>query len=203
VRGKPDVLRLISRGMRRAPVALRLFVAGARCMPATLLLLLTGLSCSSAPEAANVVGGTFVGYTYSEQAVVDQAIETEGGYTLTFRAYDLGGEARFVAYAQREISGAYYLGIIRLGIEDPAGNVFTHYHNADAEAIDRPIMWNRRVPGVHRVTVEFVVRGDQISESTFEAPLVREPVSGLLVLGVSLGVLFVAALAVILVRRRK
>ena len=90
-----------------------------------------------------MAGGTFVGYTFSEQPVVDEALEMEAGYTLTFRAYDLGGDARFVVYVQRKVSGEYYAGVVRAGIVDPQGNVYTHYHSAEAEAIDRPIMWTR------------------------------------------------------------
>ncbi len=167
------------------------------------LLLITVPGCNSAPADDQVAGGTFVGYTFSEQAVVDAALDMEAGHTLTFRAYDLGGDARFVAYVQRKISGEYYAGVLRLEIVDPQGNVYTHYHNAEAEAIDRPIMWTRRVPGVHNVEVEFSARGDEKARATFEVPLIREPVSGYLVVGASLGVLLLVAMAVVLIRKRR
>ena len=168
-----------------------------------ILLTITALACERAPEDEQVAGGTFVGYTFSEQAVVDTALDMEAGYTLTFKAYDLGGDARFVVYVQRKISGEYYAGVVRLGIVDPQGNVYTYYHSAEAEAIDRPIMWTRRVPGVHNVEVEFNVRGDQKVRTSFEVPLIREPVSGFLVAGVSLGVLVLAGLTLVLIRRRR
>ncbi len=168
-----------------------------------ILLTITALACEMAPEEEQVAGGTFVGYTFSEQAVVDTALDMEAGYTLTFKAYDLGGDARFVVYVQRKISGEYYAGVVRLGIVDPQGNVYTYYHSAEAEAIDRPIMWTRRVPGVHNVEVEFNVRGDQKVRTSFEVPLIREPVSGFLVAGVSLGVLVLAGLTLVLIRRRR
>ena len=163
----------------------------------------TSLACSAPPGEDQVAGGTFVGYTFSEQPVVDEALEMEAGYTLTFRAYDLGGDARFVVYVQRKVSGEYYAGVVRLGIVDPRGNVYTHYHSAEAEAIDRPIMWTRRVPGVHNVEVEFNVRGDQKTRAAFEVPLIREPVSGYLVAGVSLGVLALVAMTVFVIRKRR
>lgn len=163
----------------------------------------TALACSAPPGEDQVAGGTFVGYTFSEQPVVDEALEMEAGYTLTFRAYDLGGDARFVVYVQRKVSGEYYAGVVRLGIVDPRGNVYTHYHSAEAEAIDRPIMWTRRVPGVHNVEVEFNVRGDQKTRAAFEVPLIREPVSGYLVAGVSLGVLALVAMTVFVIRKRR
>ena len=167
------------------------------------LLAITTLACNRAPGDEQVAGGTFVGYTFTEQAVVDEALDMEAGYTLTFKAYDLGGDARFVAYVQRKISGEYYAGVLRLGIVDPQGNVYTHYHNAEAEAIDSPIMWTRRVPGVHHVEVEFFVRGDQKTRAAFEVPLIREPVSGYLVVGVSLGVLVLVAMTVMVIRKRR
>ncbi len=166
-------------------------------------LMIAALACNTAPDDDTVAGGTFVGYTFSEQAVVDAAIEIETGYTLTFKAYDLGGDARFIVYVQREFSGEYYAGVIRLGIEDPNGNVYTHYHSAEAEAIDRPIMWTRRASGVHNITVEFVVLGGEKAHATFEVPLIREPVSGFLVIGISLGVLVLVAMAVVLIRKRR
>ena len=64
-----------------------------------LIFSMGNISCSSEPDAREVIGGTFVGYTYSEQPVVETKVEVEYGYTLTFKAYDLGGETRFVVYA--------------------------------------------------------------------------------------------------------
>ncbi len=170
---------------------------------AVVTLAVTALACNGVPSDSHVAGGTFVGYTFSEQAVVDEAREMEAGYTLTFKAYDLGGDARFVTYVQRRSTGDYYAGVLRIGITDPQGNVYTHYHSAEAEAIDRPIMWTRRVPGVHHVDVEFSVRGEQKTRATFEVPLIREPVSGFLVAGVSLGVLVLVAMTVVLMRKRR
>ena len=170
---------------------------------AAVTLAVTAPGCNGAPSDDQVAGGTFVGYTFSEQAVVDEARDMDAGYTLTFKAYDLGGDARFVVYVQRKVSGEYYAGVVRLGIVDPQGNVYTHYHSAEAEAIDRPIMWTRRVPGVHNVEVEFNVRGDQKTRAAFEVPLIREPVSGYLVAGVSLGVLALVAMTVVLMRKRR
>jgi len=173
-----------------------------RILPIFLLIFAVP-GCNTAPADEQVAGGTFVGYTFSERAVVDQVLDMEAGNTLTFKAYDLGGDARFVVYVQRKVSGEYYAGVIRLGIVDPQGNVYTHYHSAEAEAIDRPIMWTRRVAGIHNVEVEFSVRGDQKTRASFEVPLIREPVSGFLVAGVSLGVLVLVAMAVVLIRKRR
>ena len=173
-----------------------------RLILAISVLLISAVSCNVAPDDNEVAGGTFVGYSFSEQAVVDAAIEVEADYTLTFKAYDLGGDARFVVYVQREISGEYFAGVIRLGIEDPDGNVYTHYHSAEAEAIDRPILWKRRVSGVHNISVEFAPRGDKIARATFEVPLSREPVSGFVVIAISVGVLLLVAIAVFLIRKR-
>ena len=170
---------------------------------AAVTVAVAALACNGATGDEQVAGGTFVGYTFSEQAVVDETRDMEAGYTLTFRAYDLGGDARFVTYVQRKISGEYYAGILRIGIVDPQGNVYTYYHSAEAEAIDRPITWTRRVPGVHIVEVEFSARGEQMARATFEVPLIREPVSGFLVAGVSMGVLALVALTVVLIRKRR
>lgn len=170
---------------------------------AAFTLAVTAPGCNGAPSDDQVAGGTFVGYTFSEQAVVDEARDMDAGYTLTFKAYDLGGDARFVTYVQRRSSGEYYAGVLRIGIVDPRGNVYTYYHSAEAEAIDRPIMWTRRVPGVHHVEVEFSARGEQKARAAFEVPLVREPVSGFLVAGVSLGVLALVAMTVVLMRKRR
>ncbi len=167
-----------------------------------IILLAFGLSCSTVPDENEVVGGTFVGYTYSEQAVVDATVETEANYTLTFRAFDLGGDARFIVYIQRESTGSYYAGVIRLSIEDPHGNVYTHYHSTEGEAIDKPIIWPRRTPGLHHVSVEFLLSQDEYARTNFEVPLIREPVSGILIIGISLGILAAVASVVLLIRRR-
>ncbi len=174
-----------------------------RGITSVLFLMMAVLACSTAPDEDTVAGGTFVGYTFSERAVVDAAIDMEANYTLTFKAYDLGGDARFIVYVQREITGEYFSGVIRLGIVDPNGNVYTHYHSAEAEAIDRPIVWTRRVPGVHNITVEFAAPGVEQAHATFEVPLIREPVSGYLVLGISAGFLILVAMAVVLIRKRR
>ena len=170
---------------------------------AILLTTAAFICCSPVPDEDHVAGGTFVGYTYSEQAVVDVSLEMEAPYTLTFKAYDLGGSARFVVYAQRASTGAYYPGVIRLSIEDPNGNMFTHYHDTVGEAIDRPISWTRRVPGIHNASVEFALGNGKYARASFEVPLIREPVSGFLVAGTSLGVLVLVVLAVVLIRRRR
>ena len=170
---------------------------------AILLTAAVFICCSTALDEDHVAGGTFVGYTYSEQAVVDASLEIEPVYTLTFKAYDLGGNARFIVYAQQEGTGVYYPGVIRLSIEDPNGNMFTHYHDTVGEAIDRPILWTRRVPGIHNASIEFSIGGGKYARATFEVPLIREPVSGFLVAGVSLGVLVLAGLTLVLIRRRR
>ena len=170
---------------------------------AILLTTAAFICCSPVPDEDHVAGGTFVGYTYSEQAVVDVSLEMEAPYTLTFKAYDLGGNARFVVYAQRASTGVYYPGVIRLSIEDPNGNMFTHYHDTVGEAIDRPISWTRRVPGIHNASVEFALGNGKYARASFEVPLIREPVSGFLVAGTSLGVLVLVVLAVVLIRRRR
>ena len=170
---------------------------------AILLTTAALICCGTVPDEDHVAGGTFVGYTYSEQAVVDVFMEIEPAYTLTFKAYDLGGNARFVVYAQLKGTGTYYPGVIRLSIEDPDGNMFTHYHDTVGEAIDRPILWTRRVPGIHNASVEFPLGGGKYARATFEVPLIREPVSGFLVAGISLGALVLVAMAVVLIRKRR
>ena len=168
------------------------------------VLMIISLACNRTPDANSIAGGTFVGYTFSEQAVVDTVIDVEAGYTLTFKAYDLGEDTRFIVYVQKKISGEYFAGIIRLGIEDPHGNVYTHYHSAEAEAIDRPIMWKRRTLGIHQVTVDFAVRGgSQKANATFEVPLIREPVPGSILVGITLGILIIVGLGIFLIRKRK
>lgn len=169
-------------------------------MAICFLSLHTG--CSTAPDPAEVIGGTFVGYTYSEQPVIDTEVEVEYGYTLTFKAYDLGGETRFVVYAQRKSTGDYYIGVIRLNIEDPDGNAYTFYHNTEADAIDKPIMWTRRTAGDHNVTIEFNLYLDEFARAGFDVPLVREPVSGLLVAGIGLALLIGVVVVVLVIRRR-
>lgn len=168
-----------------------------------ILLLFSVLACGTVPDENEIAGGTFVGYTFSEQPVVDTAVELEADYELIFKAYDLGGDARFAVYARRKTSGDYFSGVIRLSIEDPEGNVFTHYHSTEGEAIDRPIMWSRRIAGVHRVSVGFQLGVNTYARASFEVPLIREPVSGFLVAGTSLGVLVLVVLAVALIRRRR
>ena len=155
------------------------------------VLMIITLACNRTPDANSIAGGTFVGYTFSEQAVVDTVIDVEAGYTLTFKAYDLGEDTRFIVYVQKKISGEYFAGIIRLGIEDPHGNVYTHYHSAEAE-------------GIHQVTVDFAVRGgSQKANATFEVPLIREPVPGSILVGITLGILIIVGLGIFLIRKRK
>jgi len=47
-----------------------------------IMLSMGIINCSSEPDAGEVIGGTFVGYTYSEQAVVETKVEVEYGYTV-------------------------------------------------------------------------------------------------------------------------
>jgi len=174
-----------------------------RWMGLMVIMLSMGIiNCSSEPDAREVIGGTFVGYAYSEQPVVETKVEVEYGYTLTFKAYDLGGETRFVVYAQRAKTGDYYSGVIRLGIEDPQGNAFTFYHNTAGDAIDKPIVWTRLVTGVHIVSIEFNLYLDQYARASFEVPLVREPVSGFLIAGVGLAI-FAGVVILVLVTRKR
>ncbi len=176
--------------MERLPAAL---------IAAALLFFSCGTKDADPNEA---IGGTFVGHAYPETPVVDSTVRTENNHMLTFKAYDLGNDARFVVFVQQGRSGAYYRGNIRLSIEDPMGNVYTHYHNTEGEAIDKPVMWTRRVPGLHVATVSFKVAGDEYARAAFEVPLVREPVSGFLTIGVGMGILVLVALAVFLIKRR-
>ena len=60
-----------------------------RLILAISILLISAVSCNVAPDDNEVAGGTFVGYSFAEQAVVDAAIAVEADYTLTFKAYDL------------------------------------------------------------------------------------------------------------------
>jgi hypothetical protein len=158
-------------------------------------------ACSSSPQEKESVGGTFVGYTYSETPIVEASVPVEYAYTIKFRAYDLGEEARFVVYAQREQTGEYYTGVIRLAIEDPDGNAFTYYHSAEAEPIDYPIVWKRRTTGTHSVEVSFPLLADKDARARFDVPLNREPVSPLIIGGI-VGALALG-LAVLVWRIRK
>lgn len=167
-----------------------------------IVMGLISVGCSSEPDEKEVIGGTFVGYTYSEQPIVETKIEVEYGYTLTFKAYDLGGETRFVIYAQREKAGDYYIGLLRLGIEDPNGNAYTFYHNSEGDAIDKPIMWTRLATGVHTVSVDFHLYLDEYARASFEVPLVREPVSGFLIAGIGLAIFAGVVILVLVIRKR-
>lgn len=168
-----------------------------------IVAMMFGLSCDTVPDDHEIIGGTFVGYTFSEQPVVDTVVDLKVNYRLIFKAYDLGRSARFVVYVQRGESADFFLGAIRLNILDPDGNAYTYYHSPEGEAIDKPIVWPKRTTGLHHVTVDVdLYRGGEV-RSTFEVPLVREPVSGFLVVGLSLGVLVLVAMAVVLVRKRR
>ncbi len=166
---------------------------------------LIGFSCNTAPDDREIIGGTFIGYTFSEQPVVDATVDLKSNYRLIFKAYDLGESARFVVYVQRGETAGFHLGAIRLNILDPDGNAYTYYHSPEGEAIDRPIVWPKRTTGIHSVTVDaelYPAEGGLV-RSTFEVPLIREPVSGYLVAGISLGVLALVAMAVALIRKRR
>lgn len=153
------------------------------------------VACQETPETP-VIGGVFVGYTYSEQPVVQEALKIDYGYTLKFWAYDLGGEARFVAYAVREGAGEYFKGVMRLTIEDPDGNAFTFYRNNDAEAVDAPITWTPHAIGIHKVNIQMdLLPPERKADVTFDVPLVRQPTSMALVGGVA-AVIMVAVFAV-------
>jgi hypothetical protein len=167
-----------------------------------IMVSLMSVSCNSGTDEMDVVGGTFVGYTYSELPVVETKVELEYGYTLTFKAYDLGGETRFVIYAQREKDGTYYSGLLRLGIEDPQGNAFTFYHNSEGDAIDKPIIWTRLTTGVHQVSVEFHLYLDKYARASFDVPLVREPVSSVVIAGIGLAIFAGVILLVFVMRKR-
>lgn len=168
-----------------------------------MVSVLFGLSCNTAPDDREIIGGTFIGYTFSEQPVVDTIVDLKVNNRLIFKAYDLGRDARFVVYVQNHATAEFFLGPIRLNILDPDGNAYTYYHSPEGEAIDRPIVWPKRTTGIHHVTVDVeLYRGGEV-RSTFEVPLVREPVSGFLVIGISLGILAFAALAFVLIRKRR
>lgn len=168
----------------------------------SLFLLVVIAGCQSGSESNELIGGKFVGYTYSEKPVVDSAVQVQFGYTIKFQAYDLGENARFVVYALKEKTADYYLGAIRLGIVDPDGNAFTHYHNTEGEPIDQPIEWKRRTSGIHKITVSFPLPMDQVAEVAFDVPLVREPLSTVTVALLGIATLLVVALLVTFIRRR-
>lgn len=165
-----------------------------------LLVLIAG--CQSGPDPNDSIGGKFVGYTYSEKPVVDSSVQIEFGYTIKFQAYDLGENARFVVYALKEKTSDYYIGPIRLGIHDPKGNAFTHYHNTEGEPIDQPIVWKRRTSGIHKVTVNFPLPMDQTAAVAFDVPLVREPLSTTTVAVIIITALLSVVILVALIRRR-
>lgn len=165
-----------------------------------LLVLITG--CQSGPDSNQLIGGKFVGYTYSEKPVVDSSVQVQFDYTIKFKAYDLGENARFVVYALKEKTADYYIGTIRLGIQDPDGNAFTHYHNTEGEPIDQPVEWKRRTSGIHKVTVSFPLPTDIVAEVNFDVPLVREPLSTTTVALVAIATLLGVVILVALIRRR-
>lgn len=169
-----------------------------------VLLVVFCIGCrSETPDLQEAMGGKFVGYTYSETPVVEVSTPVKHGHTLKFRAYDLGEEARFVVYAQRENNGEYYTGIIRVGIQDPEGNAYTFYHSAEGDPIDRPILWKRRVAGIHRVNVKFNTQLEDYSEVNFDVPLVFEPISPVLIAGVIVALVAGVVGFVLFMRKRQ
>ena len=168
-----------------------------------MVSMLFGLSCNTVPDDREIVGGTFIGYTFSEQPAVDATVDLKLNYRLIFKAYDLGRSARFVVYVQKGETAEFHPGVIRLNILDPDGNAYTYYHNPEGEAIDRPIVWPSRTTGIHHVTVDVELYEGADIRSSFEVPLIREPVPGYLVVGISLGALVLVAMAVVLIRKRR
>lgn len=160
------------------------------------------LACQQETPDPPVIGGVFVGYDYSETPVVDEDVEIGSGYTLKFRAYDLGGDARFIAYAEKANSGGYYNGMIRIGIQDPDGNAFTFYRNHDAEAVDAPVTWKPKTVGIHKITITLKVFGTNEKQASFEVPLVRQPVSLALIGGIAIALIVVVGIIGMAIRRR-
>jgi len=160
------------------------------------------LSCQQEIQDPPVIGGVFVGYDYSETPVVNEDVEIGSGYSLKFRAYDLGGDARLIVYAEKANSGGYYNGIIRIGIQDPDGNAFTFYRNHDAEAVDAPVMWKPRTVGIHKVTINLQVFGTNEKQASFEVPFVRQPVSLALIGGIAVALIIVIGIIGMTIRRR-
>ena len=119
------------------------------------LLILGALAagCGKKLEAP-VTGGAYVGFVkqYSDRPVVQQTVPLDRGYEAKFWAYDRGDEAHFIVYGQQAQTGEYYVGLVRMTIEDPDGNAFTVYRNTEAEAVDEPIIWKPRRMGSIRFT---------------------------------------------------
>ena len=166
-------------------------------------LVILFLACQTASEDPPVLGGVFVGYTYPETPVVQEEIDVGYGYTMKFRAYDLGEEARFVVYAEKQKVGGFYNGMVRLGILDPDGNAYTIYRNHDAEAVDRPILWKPRTAGVHNVTVTLKIYGVSEKKMAFEVPLVRQPVSLALLGGIAAAFVLVVGIVGYTLKKRQ
>lgn len=161
------------------------------------------LACQLSPqEDLPALGGAFVGYTYSETPVVQEEIDVGYGYTMKFRAYDLGEDARFVVYAEKQ-AGGYYNGIVRLGIQDPDGNAYTIYKNHDAEVVDRPILWKVRSAGKHNVTVTLKIYDEIEKQMAFEVPLVRQPVSLAVIGGVAAVLIIVVGIVGYSLKKRQ
>lgn len=157
------------------------------------------------PVDRSVIGGAYTGYVEDapERPVVQESVEIAHGYTVRFWAYDLGDEARFVAYAQRERGGPYYSGIMRLSVQDPDGDMFVVYRNLEAEPVDLPVIWKPRVRGDHQVQLEFDI-GIKKERVSFTVPLVREPAPVALLAALAAGtVIAIAAVGFFLRKRRK
>jgi hypothetical protein len=160
------------------------------------------VACQTTPDKP-VIGGVFVGYTYSEQPVVHEEVDMGYGYTLKFWAYDLGGEVRFVAYAHRKQTGDYYNGMMRFNIQDPNGNAFTFYRNNDAEAVDAPIVWTPHALGAHKITIEMDLLPPNKASISFDVSLVRQPISLALIGGIAAFVAIVILSIVYTLQRRR
>lgn len=161
------------------------------------------LACEENTPDPPVVGGVFVGYEYSESPVVTDEVDIGNGYTLKFRAYDLGEEARFVVYAEKTKVGGFYTGIVRVAIQDPDGNAYTIHKNHDAEAVDAPILWKPRTLGVHDVTVTLKLFGVNEKKLVYQVPLNRQPISPLIIGGVIGGVVILLAGIGLAMRRKR
>ncbi len=150
-----------------------------------------------------VFGGVLAGYNYSETPVVEEETDIGYGYTLNFIAYDLGSEARFVAYAEKTKAGGYYNGMVRLAIQDPDGNAYTEYRNHDTEPVDTPIVWKPSTTGTHDVTVSLKLYNVNEKSMSFEVPLNRQPVSPFLIGGIIAVVVIFLSIVGITLRRRQ
>lgn len=181
-------------------------------MRPSLLFAITGaLVCGLSvgcqrPDERSVGGGTYAGYAnrYDEKPVVQQHVLLGSSYEATFLAYDLGGEAHIIVYAQRMETGEYGTGMVRVAIQDPNGNALTIYRNSAAETVDEPIIWKPRSRGIHTVRVEFTFQDGTKATASFEVPLMRQPAPVVLLASVGIGiVLAVGAVGYILRKRQR